>query len=264
MTGTAIKFISSSRWDTSAKYSPDGNRIAFVSTRSGGYEIWKCDSDGSNAVQLTSLGAPFTNRPRWAPDGKSIAFSSDAEGHFDVYVVDAEGGAPRRLTSDPSYEAGPAWSRNGEWIYFTSNRNGTGQNFKMPAGGGPAQVVTAGRGPRMESPDGKWFYFTRGANRSVWRMPVGGGSEEDAELVLESTRVGSYEVVEDGVYFVPPSKESDFSLQFLRFATGAVEPIHDFERQPTDTMSVAPDGRSIFFGQLEPLEADLMLVENFR
>ena len=50
----------------------------------------------------------------------------------------------------------------------------------------------------MESPDGKWFYFVRGANRSVWRMPVGGGSEEDAELVLESTHEGSYEVVEDG------------------------------------------------------------------
>ena len=118
----------------------------------------------------------------------------------------------------------------------------------------------------MESPDGKWFYFARSANYSVWRMPVGGGSEEteeDAELVLESVHQGLYEVVEDGVYFVPPLKESDFSLQFLRFATGAVEPIHDFER-PVGKMSVAPDGRSILFVQMEPLEADIMLVENFR
>ena len=116
----------------------------------------------------------------------------------------------------------------------------------------------------MESPDGRWFYFARGANHSVWRMPVEGGGEEDAEQVLESTHEGSYEVVEDGVYFVPPSKGNDFSLQFLRFATGAVEPIHDIERQPFGTVSVAPDGRSILFGQHEPLEADIMLVENFR
>ena len=262
VTGTAVKLISSSRWDLQPRYSPDGNRIAFVSRRSGASEIWTCDSDGSNPVQLTSLGA-LTGYPRWAPDGKSIGFSSDAEGHFDVYVVDAEGGAARRLTSDPSYEAEPAWSRNGEWIYFTSNRNENYQNFKMPAGGGPAQVVTAGRPQSMESPDGKWFYFTRGPNRSVWRMPVGRGSEEDAELVLESAHQGLYEVVEGGVYFVPPSKGSDFSLQFLRFATGAVEPIHDFER-PVGKMSVAPDGRSILFVQAEPFEADLMLVENFR
>ena len=259
LTGAAVKLIASSRLDEMPRYSPDGNRIAFVSYRSGASEIWTCDSDGSNPVQLTSLGAQ-TGYPRWAPDGKSIGFSSDAAGHFDVYVVDAEGGAPRRLTSDPSYEAGPAWSRNGEWIYFVSNRSGDPQIFKMPAGGGPAQVVTAARSPMMESPDGKWFYFARGAAISVWRMPVEGGEEEQ---ILESTYSGHYDVVEDGVYFVPPSKGAAFSLQFLRFATGAVEPIHDFERLPGH-FSVAPDGRSILFGQLEPLEADIMLVENFR
>ena len=266
--GTAVKLIASSRWDVQPRYSPDGNRIAFVSYRSGASEIWTCDSDGSNPVQLTSLGAQ-TGFPRWAPDGKSIAFSSAAEGHFDVYVVDADGGAPRRLTSEPSYESSPSWSRDGEWIYFGSNRNGFIQIFKMPAGGGPAQVVTAGYGPTIESVDGKWLYFGRGgANNSVWRMPVEGGgeeTEEDAEQVLESLHEAFYDVVEDGVYFVPPSVGSDYSLQFLRFATGAVEPIHDFERQPAGrTMSVAPDGRSTLFGQLEPMEADLMLVENFR
>ena len=260
VTGMAVKFISSSRWDRNPHYSPDGNRIAFLSARSGDEEIWRCDSDGSNPVQLTSLGA--VNFPRWAPDGKSIGFSSKAEGHSNVYVVDAEGGAPRRLTSDPSHEAGPAWSRNGEWIYFRSDRNGTGQNFKMPAGGGPAQVVTAGGGPRMESPDGSLFYFARGAGKSLWRIPVEGGEEEQ---ILESMYSGFYDVVEDGVYFVPASTpKAGFSLHFLRFATGAVEPIHDLERQPVGTMSVAPDGRSILFGQMEPLEADIMLVENFR
>ena len=266
VTGAAVKLIASSRWDTQPRYSPDGNRIAFVSGRSGASEIWTCDSDGSNPAQLTSLGALATY-PRWAPDGKSIGFNSDAEGQFHAYVVDAEGGAPRRLTSDRSYGSGPSWSRDGEWIYFTSDRGGFPQNFKMPAGGGPAQVVTAGRGPTMESPDGKWFYFARGAAISVWRMPVGGGSgetEEDAELVLESLHEQLYDVVEEGVYFVRTSKGSDYSLQFLRFATGAVEPIHDFERQPGGGMSVAPDGRSILFGQFEPMEADIMLVENFR
>ncbi len=266
VTGAAVKLIASSRWDTQPRYSPDGNRIAFVSHRSGAAKIWTCDSNGSNPAQLTSLGALATY-PRWAPDGKSIGFNSDAEGRFHAYVVDAEGGAPRRLTSDRSYGSGPSWSRDGEWIYFTSDRSGFPQNFKMLAGGGPAQVVTAGRGPTMESPDGKWFYFARGAAISVWRIPVEGGSgetDEDAEQVLESLHEQLYDVVEEGIYFVPPSKGSDVSLQFLRFATGAVEPIHEFERQPGGTMSVAPDGRSILFGQLEPMEADIMLVENFR
>ncbi len=83
-TGTAVKFNPSSRADYEPRYSPDGNRIAFKSTRSGATEIWKCDSDGSNPVQLTSPGATETFEASRAPDGKSIVFGSDAEGHFDI------------------------------------------------------------------------------------------------------------------------------------------------------------------------------------
>ena len=135
-TGTAVKFISSSRFDLQPRYSPDGNHIAFVSARSGASEIWTCDSDGSNPAQLTSLGALATY-PRWAPDGKSIGFNSDAEGQFHAYVVDAEGGAPRRLTSDRSYGSGPSWSRDGEWIYFTSGPRRVSPEFQDAGGRRP-------------------------------------------------------------------------------------------------------------------------------
>ena len=263
--GAAVKLIASSRADSGPQYSPDGNSIAFLSNRSGSFEIWRCDADGSNPVQLTSLGAPVTSRPRWAPDGKSIVFHSDAEGHFDVYVVNADGGAPRRLTSDPSVDASPTWSRNGKWIYFNSRGTGDPQCFKMLARGGPAQVVVSAGFWCRESPDGSLFYFSRDwANPSLWRVPVEGGEEEQ---VLESSFGGTYEVVEDGVYFVPPSTPEDgFSVGFLRFATGAVERVISLERQPPlgDFMSVSPDGRSILYSQLEEWQSDIMLGENFR
>ena len=264
--GAAVKLISSSRLENEALYSPDGNSIAFLSNRSGSYEIWKCDSDGLNPVQLTSLGAPLTAVPRWAADGKSIVFHSDPEGHFDVYVVNADRGAPRRLTSDPSVDASPTWSRNGKWIYFNSRGTGDPQCFKMPARGGPAQVVVSAGFWCRESPDGSLFYFSRdwAANWSLWRVPVEGGEEEQ---VLESSFDGIYEVVEEGVYFVPPSTpEAGFSVAFLRFATGAVEHVMSLERQPPMGMglSVSPDGRSILYSQAEDFQSDIMLVENFR
>ena len=65
VTGATVQLISSSQWERDPQYSPDGKRIAFVSFRSGDAEIWKCDSDGSNPVQLTSLGARIVGKPRW-------------------------------------------------------------------------------------------------------------------------------------------------------------------------------------------------------
>ncbi len=107
----------------------------------------------------------------------------------------------------------------------------------------------------MESPDGKLFYFTRGTGSSLWRMPVEGGEEKQ---VLESLHDALYDVAEDGVYFIPASTpEAGFSVEFLRFATGAVEPIFDLEGLPGgDTLSVSPDGRSILYSQGEKPEGD--------
>ena len=51
-----MKLISSTRVDEHAQFSPDGKKIVFSSNQTGSFEIWICDSDGSNAQQLTSLG----------------------------------------------------------------------------------------------------------------------------------------------------------------------------------------------------------------
>ena len=68
--GQAAPFIASTRMETDPQYSPDGTKIAFESFRSGKDEIWICNSDGSNAWQLTSTTASGT--PNWSPDGQSL------------------------------------------------------------------------------------------------------------------------------------------------------------------------------------------------
>jgi Tol biopolymer transport system component len=71
-------FIASTRRDTQAHYSPDGKRIAFESSRSGNEEIWACNADGSDPVQLTYFGNAWAGAPTWSPDGKEIAFAANA------------------------------------------------------------------------------------------------------------------------------------------------------------------------------------------
>ena len=79
------------------------------------------------------------------------------------------------------------------------------------------------------------FYFRR--NSSLWRVPVEGGEESQ---VIESLK-GGYEVVEDGIYFISVlTPGAGASIQFLRFATGAVEHVFSLERWPPMGLSVSP------------------------
>jgi eukaryotic-like serine/threonine-protein kinase len=263
---SAVPFISSTRDDEAPQYSRDGKKIAFMSNRSGNPEIWSCDSDGLNALQLTSFGGPQVTTPGWSPDGARIAFDSDAEGEYDIWVIGADGGRPQRMTTHPANDGNPSWSRDGRWIYFDSARTGKQQVWKLPANGGePIQITRDGGFAPLESPDGKFIYYLkRLEDTNVWRIPIEGGQ---ATMVLEDlSNYRNLAILESGLVFVPNRNTS--SLQFLGFATGKITPLANFDRpiafNAQGGLAVAPDGRSILYTQFEQAGSELMLVENFR
>ncbi|MBL8291890.1 MAG: PD40 domain-containing protein [Bryobacterales bacterium] len=261
-----VSFISSSRGESRAEFSPDGKKIAFSSARSGSSEIWVCDRDGSNAVPLTSFGGPVTDGTDWSPDGRRIAFHSRAEGQAEIYSISSEGGVPRRLTNSPADDVVPRWSQDGEWIYFGSNRGGRYEVWKMPAEGGTALPVTKNGGLLAEeSPDRKYLYYTkiRGTG-GLWKMPLAGGGPETR--VLESIFYGSFALRPEGIFYFPGEfTVGQTTLQFFSFATGTTRTILRFERARIRSMpAVSPDGQTLLYAEMAPPSADLMLVEDIR
>lgn len=263
--------IASSEADSGPQYAPDGKRITFRSDRSGSFEIWACEADGSNPVQLTDLSSPHAGAPCWSPDGRQIAFDARPEGNPDIFVISAEGGRPRRLTEDPAEDIVPSWSRDGRWIYFGSNRGDTMQIWKMPAAGGEARQVTKGGGSvAYESMDGKFLYYTTGRNvAGIWRVPVEGGEET---LVLDSHKAGywsAWTVVEQGIYFLTAEKLARPTIEFFNFSTGRVTEVTPLPKpfRPWtnhEGLSVSADARWILYTQEDRTDMDIMLVENFR
>ena len=258
--------ISSTRNQSSPQFSPDGKRIAFMSNRSGSFEIWVCDGKGQNALQMTSFGGPVVTNPTWSPDGARLAFDSNAAGQFDIYTINANGGKPQRMTSDPANDGNPSWSNDGEWIYFDSGRSGQQEVWKLPANGGDAIQVTrnGGLGPR-QSPDGKFLYYAKALfATSLWRIPVEGGPETK---VLESLSSHlNVAIGNGGIYFVP-SATSGSSIQFLDLNTNQIATVAGFEGRlnsgEVGGLALSPDGKWLLYTKRDERGSELMLVEKF-
>lgn len=270
-TQTPRPLINSTRIDSNPQFSPDGQRIAFSSDRSGSLEIWVCKSDGSKATQLTNFGADMVYAPQWSSDGRKIAFAVLSHGNRDVYYIDADGGVAKRLTSESSEEGRPSWSQDGKWIYFYSNRSGTQQIWKRALADGQTLQVTRGGGHEaFESPDGKLVIYTRPGVSGLWTVPVGNQVGESAETkLLDRAQNSTWAVTKAGVYFV--DFESNFKsgrpLCLYRFSTRSVQQVASIQGEIgriTPSLSVANDGSSILWAQIDRAESDLMLVENFR
>jgi WD40-like Beta Propeller Repeat len=119
-----------------------------------------------------------------------------------------------RMTTHPANDGNPSWSHGGRWIYFDSKRTGEQQVWKMPADGGEAiQLMRDGGYAPLESPDGKFLYYTKNLwGGSLWRVPLGGGR---AAKVLEG--LSSYinlAIVDKGIYFVHQHAASGFPSSF--------------------------------------------------
>ena len=139
-------------YDTHPSWSPDGERIVFISRRDGHFigefgltsEIYVMDADGKNTRRLTN-NRKSDSSPSWSPDGKWIVFSADRKGddvNYEIYVMDADGNNQQRLTNNRVHDTSPSWSSDGKRIVFSSYRDGNAEIYVMDNDGENQQKLT--------------------------------------------------------------------------------------------------------------------------
>lgn len=101
------------------------DHIVFASDRSGNFEIYTMNADGSGVVNLTNDPANDLF-PAWSPDGGRIAFARGSGLGRELYVMDRDGSHQTRLTNNAVADVQPVWSPNGREIAFV--RFGSNQN----------------------------------------------------------------------------------------------------------------------------------------
>ena len=129
--GTPTRIAEGLSYEQQPRWSPDGSRIAFVSDRGGGDNIWTMNADGSDKKQLTKEDFRLLNQPSWSPDGRFIV----AKKHFttqrslgtgEVWLYHVDGGTGvllvKRKDEKLQKELGePTFAPDGKSVYFTRN-----------------------------------------------------------------------------------------------------------------------------------------------
>lgn len=158
----------------SPAWSPDSRQLAYVSFEGNRSSIFVQTLRTGNRFKVSSKPG-INGAPAFSPDGKKLVVTlGGVDGNLDIHVLDITSRQTRRLTTHRAIDTEGSWSPDGRYIYFTSDRSGGPQVYRVNANGGTPERVTFegsyNARPRL-SPDGSRLAMVHN-DRGNYRIAV--------------------------------------------------------------------------------------------
>jgi TolB protein len=144
--------------DVSPSFSPDGSKMAFVSSRNGAPQIFIQNLQSGEVKRLTFNGK-YNTQPSWSPAGDKIVYSTmEGKGEINLFIINPDGSDLRQLTRKSGENEHPSWSPDGGMIVFSSSRQGKKKLFVMNSTGDNQRRLLQGEGEEMQP---SWSLFRK-------------------------------------------------------------------------------------------------------
>ncbi len=221
--GRAERLTEGMAHDRQPRFSPDGERVVFVSDRSGGENVWIISVDRTDTTQVTQGNENQYLSPEWSPDGDYVVAAKGGR-NLKLWLYHVEGGTGTALVSEPENLkiTGPAFGPDARWVWYAQRQGGWEYNADFPQyqiarydrRDGESTVVTSNYGSAFRptlSPDGRWLaYGTRwGAETGLRIRDLETGEERWLAHPVqrdEQESIASLDVY-PGFSFTPDSRE---------------------------------------------------------
>ncbi|MGB0966192.1 MAG: Tol-Pal system beta propeller repeat protein TolB [Litorivicinus sp.] len=136
-----IAIFQSSQPIMSPAWSPEGQRIAYVSYESGRPEIYIQELASGTKTKVADYEGQNT-APSFSPDGRRLVFSSSRDGNPEIYIKNLRNNRLVRITKNAAIDTEPRFSADGDRILFTSTRAGNPHVYEYDVNTGRSQRLT--------------------------------------------------------------------------------------------------------------------------
>lgn len=227
------------------------SRIAIVGARGGRKDLYMCDSDGANLVQITKDGVPCL-APSWGPKAAFLVYTSFKSGYPDVYRIDLGGGSMRRdrIAGFKGLNSGPDVSPSGSSVCLTLSKDGNPDLYVIGSRGGGGSRVTrssqAAEASPSWSPDGSRIVYVSDRARSPQLYIADSSGSGERRVTLQGSENVAPDWGPDGRIAYSSKRGGVYQICILDAAGGSTEQITADGADHEDP-SWAPDGRHIVY-----------------
>ncbi|MFQ5628500.1 MAG: hypothetical protein ACE5I1_07050, partial [bacterium] len=243
------------------RWSPDGAKIAYISDRGSGTNVYAVPASGGPERKLAETGLPYLERTfdalfflgdlPWSPDGKQLLFPRmQTTGETAIWRINLVTGEETQLTYPPtgSNDLAASWSFDGKAIVFQRNQAGLGSLWQMPVEGGEPNLLLGDQYSNAQptwSADGRKIVYVsnRAGHENLWDIDISSG--ELRQLTSAPERIYYPSSSRNG-----PLAFADFSHQtdlYLMQADNGAEERVTFHKGDNFDAHFSPDGENVVY-----------------